>query len=115
MRRYRRNEEGSTERVFTEHELETTQNGLIKNQSTKSLILAPFNSTISHLEGDPRDSQGEPILPPLDIDEQMIRERRVVKFAARVKDVNRQYELNNNCELDNGVYNKFVRQSTQND
>lgn len=42
----------------------------------------------------------------------MIFDKRVIKYAARVKDINRQYEMNNNCELDNGVYNKFVRQST---
>lgn len=29
-----------------------------------------------------------------------------------MKDLNRQYELNNNCDLDNGVYNKFVNQSS---
>jgi hypothetical protein len=31
-----------------------------------------------------------------------------------VKDINRQYEMNNNCELDNGVYNKFVKASQDN-
>ena len=117
MRRYRRNEEAkeemSTEHLFTEHELDTTQNGLIKNSSTKSMILAPFNSTRTHMDGAPNDSQGEPILPPLEIEEELIADRRIIKFEARVKDVNRQYEINNNCELDNGVYNKFVRQSTQ--
>jgi hypothetical protein len=36
----------------------------------------------------------------------------VIKYANRVKDLNRQYEMNNNCDLDNGVYNKFVNQSS---
>jgi len=44
----------------------------------------------------------------------MILDKKVIKYAARVKDINRQYEMNNNCELDNGVYNKFVKQSTEN-
>lgn len=44
----------------------------------------------------------------------MVYDKKVIKYAARVKDINRQYEMNNNCELDNGVYNKFVKQSTDN-
>jgi len=53
-------------------------------------------------------------VPPLSIDEDMMVDKKVIKFAPRVKDVDRQYEMNNNCELDNGVYNKFVKQSTEN-
>ena len=33
---------------FTEHQL-STQNSLVRNHSTRSVILAPFNSTISEL------------------------------------------------------------------
>lgn len=29
-----------------------------------------------------------------------------MRFAPRVKDIDRQYELNNNADLDNGVYHK---------
>lgn len=35
----------------------------------------------------------------------------VFKFAARCRDQDRQYEINNNAELDNGVYHKFVYSS----
>lgn len=28
----------------------------------------------------------------------------MIKFSAKVKEIDRQYELNNNAELDNGVY-----------
>lgn len=35
---------------------------------------------------------------------------RVIKFAARVRDINKQYEINNNAELDNGVYHKFAEE-----
>lgn len=127
MARFRRNqdipaeqqqiEEGqvqTTEHFFTEHALDSTTNVLLKNCSTKSVVLAPFNSTRSHIEGSDKNEDEEPILPPLEIDENMIFEKKVIKYAARVKDVNRQYEMNNNCELDNGVYNKFVKQSTEN-
>jgi hypothetical protein len=45
----------------------------------------------------------------------LILDKRVIKYANRVKDLNRQYEMNNNCDLDNGVYNKFVNQSSEED
>lgn len=37
--------------------------------------------------------------------------RNILKFAARCRDQDRQYEINNNAELDNGVYHKFVYSS----
>ena len=43
--------------------------------------------------------------------ESLLIEGKVVKLCARVKDVDRQYEKNNNCEVDNGVYNKFAEDS----
>ncbi len=75
------------------------------------MILAPFNSTRSHLSN-VKDENGDPVHRPLSINSSMVLDRKYVKFAARCKDIDRQYEMNNNCELDNGVYNKFVRQST---
>lgn len=45
----------------------------------------------------------------------MFEKNDVLKFQARVRDVDRQYELNNNCEVDNGVYNKFVYNSPNNE
>lgn len=32
--------------------------------------------------------------------------RHAVKFSAKVKEIDRQYELNNNADLDNGVYHQ---------
>ena len=32
--------------------------------------------------------------------------RKTVKFAAKVREIDRQYEQNNNAELDNGVYHQ---------
>ncbi|CDW72434.1 protein kinase domain containing protein [Stylonychia lemnae] len=108
------------ENLFTEHALDSTQNVLMRNCTTKSVILAPFNSTRTHLVRE--DLEGEELeenlddsranIPPLEIDQAMMADKRVIKYAPRVKDINRQYEMNNNCELDNGVYNKFVKQST---
>ena len=40
--------------------------------------------------------------------------KEVIKFAARCRDQNRQYEINNNADLDNGVYHKFVYSSKDN-
>ena len=36
----------------------------------------------------------------------MIVDRNVIRFAPKVKEIERQYELNNNAELDNGVYHQ---------
>jgi serine/threonine protein kinase len=85
---------------FTEHQLETIDNDDLRNLTTKSVILAPFNSTTSRV---PTEEQEEI--------KEMLRERRAVKFNAKCRDFNRQYEMNNNCELDNGVYNKFMESS----
>jgi len=38
----------------------------------------------------------------------MEEKKEIFKFAARCRDQDRQYEINNNAELDNGVYHKFV-------
>lgn len=33
-------------------------------------------------------------------------DKKNIKFAAKVKEIDRQYEANNNAELDNGVYHQ---------
>lgn len=82
---------------FTEQMLNSTQNSLIKNASTKSVILAPFNSTRSHIDD---KFYMRPSVQELLID------KKNIKFAAKVKEIDRQYEANNNAELDNGVYHQ---------
>ncbi len=37
--------------------------------------------------------------------------KRVIKFNAKIREINRQYELNNNAELDNGVYHQDDEES----
>jgi hypothetical protein len=91
--------------IFTEHNLDTKTNvgSLLKNASTKSIILAPFNSTVSELGVD-ENGKEKPYQWPEHI-RRMIVPKRVLKFAPKVKDLDRQYEHNNNADLDNGVYN----------
>ena len=69
-------------------------NELLRNITEKSVILAPFNSTLTHSS-----------LFHSSIKEMMLSKKQVLKFNAKVKDLDRQYEANNNEELDNGVYN----------
>ena len=69
----------------------------MKNNTTKSVILAPFNSTRSHISENffKRDSIQEILVS-----------NSAMMFEDRCREVNRQYMLNNNAELDNGVYNE---------
>lgn len=75
---------GTTVESFTEHNL-STQNSLVRNHSTKSVILAPFNSTISEI-----DQETKMFI------KKFMADRKSLKFHARCRDVNRQYEQNNN-------------------
>jgi len=86
---------------FTELNLDS-MNQTLRNASSKSIILAPFNSTMSDLE-----TFMKSILRMAPMEEK----KEVFKFAARCRDQDRQYEINNNAELDNGVYHKFVYSS----
>lgn len=90
--------EGETNTLFTEQNIDSTVNDLTKNISTKSVILAPFNSTKSDVTDEVHE---------------VIEKRCLVKFTAKAKDVDRQYEKNNNGEVDNGVYNKFVNPTNE--
>ena len=95
---YTRKGEASENRtLFTEQNIDSTVNDLTKNITTKSIILAPFNSTKSNLSG--TSSSVEELLKD---------KKEMIKFAAKVRDIDRQYEKNNNAEIDNGVYNKLV-------
>ena len=88
--------------LLTEHNLDSSHNSLNINQTTKSVILAPFNSTKSHIS-EIHDS----------VKAIMFKKGQVFKLNARVRDIDRQYEFNNNCELDNGVYNRFANENEE--
>jgi hypothetical protein len=77
-------------------------NATLRNASTKSVILAPFNSSVSD------DREFEEVNKK---QASIVDKKALIKFAARCRDQDRQYEINNNCELDNGVYHKFVYSS----
>ena len=91
---------------FLEQMLVTTQNSIFKNNTTKSVILAPFNSTKSHISDDfyLADSVQDLLLP-----------KDAMIFADKCKEINRQYMLNNNAEMDNGVYNENEEKEKEED
>ena len=93
-----------TNTLFTEQNIDSTQDELNKNETTKSQILAPFNSSQSD-----QDSSFE----YLSNDFELLVKKDMIKFAAKVRDIDRQYEKNNNGDVDNGVYNKFVCDSSE--
>lgn len=84
-RRYNRNENEEPADCFTEHNLESVYNSL-KNATSKSVILAPFNSTQSNLDLHMRES----------IQELLCEKMIVLNFARRCREIDRQYEFNNN-------------------
>lgn len=84
---------------FTDRNLNSTQHVLLRNLSSKSIILAPFNTTKSHLSMEICQT----------VQELMIEKNCVIKFGMRVKEIDKNYEQNNNVDLDNGVFNKFAQ------
>eukprot|EP00826_Nyctotherus_ovalis_P001168 TRINITY_DN10153_c0_g2_i6.p1 TRINITY_DN10153_c0_g2~~TRINITY_DN10153_c0_g2_i6.p1 ORF type:complete len:502 (+),score=131.79 TRINITY_DN10153_c0_g2_i6:28-1506(+) len=74
---------------FVEQNIDVSSSELTRNVTARSLVLAPFNTT------ERNSGRAEEIC-----------DRRVIKFGAKVKEIDRQYEKNNNCEVDNGVYNE---------
>lgn len=91
---------------FTEQNIDMTQSELTKNITSKSVILAPFNSTITDKDDDEISEKSPIKIGP-------IYHKRVIKLSAQVREIDRQYEKNNNCEVDNGVYNKPADQSLE--
>jgi hypothetical protein len=97
---------------FTELNLDSI-NQTLRNESEKSVILAPFNSSLSDFnEEEYLGMEANLIIHRLFHDAAKLEEKKdMVRFAARCRDQDRQYEINNNGELDNGVYHKFVYSS----
>lgn len=85
---------------FVEEDLISSQSELTRNITSKSNILAPFNSYDSKQSLESMYS--------------LILDKRVIKICSKVKDADRQYERNNNCEVDNGVYNNSSYDSESN-
>ena len=74
---------------FTLKNLDTQKDSENQNINTKSQILAPFNSSMKK----------EQSL----LHKELKVENEVMKYCAQAKDANRNYELNNNGEIDNGI------------
>jgi hypothetical protein len=74
---------------FTLKNLDTQKDLENQNINTKSLILAPFNSSIKRESGL--------------LHKDLKIENQAMKLYARAKEANRNYELNNNGEIDNGI------------
>lgn len=90
--------ESSCDSLFTEQRIDSTLTEANMNNTSKSVIFAPFNSV--------ENEEGE-------MGNECVEKKLVIRFAAKVRDIDRQYEKNNNGDIDNGVYNKFVRCSTE--
>ena len=81
---------------FNLRNLDTGEENENKNIHSKSLILAPFNSSITE----------DNIMKENEYDynnKSLIIKNNVIKFSNKVKGLNRNYELNNNGEIDNGI------------
>ncbi len=74
---------------FTLKNLDTQKDLENQNINTKSLILAPFNSSFKRENGL--------------LHKDLKIENQAMKLCARAKEANRNYELNNNGEIDNGI------------
>lgn len=90
---YRKADKDNILENFTLKNLETKNDLLNKNVITRSNILAPFNSSL-------KKSLAESYLFDIPYD------NGIMKLIGKVKEANHQYELNNNCEIDNGVFIK---------
>ena len=95
--RYNRNETDN----FMDGALDTERNTELKNADTKSIILAPFNSTKSQIES------SKSFLSEI---RDMLQSRSCIYFVGKVREIDKQYEVNNNADLDNGVYHDFGKE-----
>ena len=80
--------------------LDTEEDNSNINVKTKSIILAPFNSSLSSNEDENEgyeDEENDFNNPDL------IVKNGIIKFSPKTKDLNRNYELNNNQDIDNGI------------
>ena len=88
--------------LFTEEKKDSKFKKDKKNEETKSSILAPFNSVNKSIEEDDYFYDDESIMD--DFNNNRIKlENDIIKVGNKVKEFNMLYELNNNCEVDNGI------------
>lgn len=73
---------------FTLKNLDTVNLKAEEHIKTKSLILAPFNTSAGN---------------SMFMDKTLELNNNYVKYKGKVRELNKNYELNNNCEIDNGM------------
>jgi hypothetical protein len=76
---------------FTLKNLDTLQETEGQNVNTRSQILAPFNSSAVQTN------------ELIEISLEVKPEADIFKFLGKAKEANRKYELDNNCDIDNGI------------
>jgi len=79
-----------TSSIFTIHNLDTENSD--DTEMSKSVVLAPYNTN---------ESDEEELLNNV---EPLIISKRAIKFSSKLREVNRQYEKDNNSNIDNGIY-----------
>ena len=89
---------------FTMKNLDTVNDNEYRNINTKSVILAPFNSSIEAGEN-PEDYSYK----------ELEMENTLVLFNTKAKVLNRNYELNNNEEIDHGILINHSKTHSHND
>lgn len=90
---------------FTYKNLNSTHHAELRNLESRSQILAPFNTTKTNLNS---------LVISDSVRELIVDKHDVLILGMRVKEIDKDYEHNNNCDLDNGVFNKFLQQQEKN-
>lgn len=91
--------EDSSCSIFTEHNLDTTENeGENGDDLSKSTILAPFNTP---------DPEGDITRAEL---QKIVVSKKTIKFCSKLREYNRRYERDNNSQQDNGVYVQAIKE-----
>jgi hypothetical protein len=79
-----------TSSIFTVHNLDTENSE--DTEMSKSIVLAPYNTN---------ESDEEELLSRV---EPLVISKRIIKFSSKLREVDRQYEKDNNSNIDNGIY-----------
>jgi MAP/microtubule affinity-regulating kinase len=87
--------------LFIEEENNNSKLKEYKNEETKSSILAPFNSV--NKSDEEEDIYNDEIIMDDFINNKIRLENGIIIIGNKVKEFNMLYELNNNCEVDNGI------------
>lgn len=97
---------GDLNTEFTECSVQTHENSLLRNDSSRSVILCPFNTQTGDKTADKIIAQAEGLMMDKDF---------MIRFHHRVRELDRNYEKLNNQDFDNGVYHKYAyKQKGQN-